>query len=176
MVATPGVLPAPAQALPAAAPQAAALAEPEPPAAVQPPADNLRVVLTPPAAPATVAGQAITVPVSVFGASRVSTVTLSLRFDPKVLRVRLVQQGTFLAAQGGQVTVAQQTDEAAGRLDLTLARTNDTTGVSGDGVLAVVVFDAIGAGASSLGLGGVITGPGGVPIPAQFGQASVTVR
>lgn len=196
MVATPGVLPAPAQAPPAAAPQAAAAPEPEPAAAVppaepqaaapvpppapqaeaQPPADNLRVVLTPPAAPATVAGQAITVPVSVFGASRVSTVTLSLRFDPKVLRVRLVQQGTFLAAQGGQVTLAQQTDEAAGRLDLTLARTNDTTGVSGDGVLAVVVFDAIGAGASSLGLGGVITGPGGVPIPAQFGQASVTVR
>ncbi|HPW21402.1 MAG TPA: secretin N-terminal domain-containing protein [Vicinamibacterales bacterium] len=193
-VSTPGMVPAPPSAglppVPAAAPvQAepapAAAPEPEPappepaaaePAAAQPPADNLRVVLTPPAVPATVAGQAITVPISLFGASRVSTVTLSLRFDPKVLRVRLVQQGTFLAAQGGQVTVAQQTDADAGRLDVTLARTSDTTGVSGDGVLAIVVFDAVGAGTSSLGLGGVITGPGGLPIPAQFGQASVTVR
>ncbi len=160
----------------APAAQPAAVVQPSP--ATPPPvaADNLRIVLTPPSTPVTVAGQAVTVPISVFGASRVSTVTLSLRFDPKVLRVRLVQQGTFLSTATGSVTLAQQVDAAAGRLDLTLTRTSDTTGVSGDGVLAAVVFDAIGAGVSSLGLGGVVTSPGGLPVPAQFGQASITVR
>jgi general secretion pathway protein D len=140
------------------------------------PAQTLRVILTPPAAPMTVAGQAVTVPISVFGASRVSTVTLSIRYDPRVLRVRLAQQGTFLASGGAAVTFAQQVDATAGRLDLTLTRTADTVGASGDGVLATVVFDAVGAGVSSLGVGGVVTAPGGLPIPAQFGQASITVR
>jgi hypothetical protein len=61
-------------------------------------------------------------------------------------------------------------------VDITLSRTADTTGASGDGVLATVVFDAVGSGVSPLGLGGVATGPGGLPVPVQFGQASITVR
>jgi general secretion pathway protein D len=163
----------------AAAPPAAPTPAPVPaaPAAAPPaPADAVRIILTPPGAPIAVATQPITVPVSVFGASRVSTVTLSLRFDPKVLRVRLVQEGTFMASGGGAVTFAQQVDAVAGRVDITLTRTSDSTGVSGDGVLASVVFDAVGAGVSPLGLGGVVTNPGGLPVPVQFGQASVTVR
>ena len=146
------------------------------PAAPQPPADTLRVILTPPGTPLMVAAQPATVPISVFGASRVSTVTLSLRFDPKVLRVRLVQEGTFLASGGGTVTCAQQVDAVSGRVDITPTRAGDSSGVSGDGVIASVVFDAVGSGISPLGLGGVVTGPGGLPLPVQFGQASVTVR
>jgi general secretion pathway protein D len=181
--AAPAVTAVPAEPPPAppavAEPPAAAQAAVAQPAAAAPApvaADNLRIVLTPPSTPVTVAGGAVTVPISVFGASRMSTVTLSLRFDPKVLRVRLVQQGTFLSAAAGSVTLAHQVDAAAGRLDVTLTRSSDTTGVSGDGVLATVVFDTVGAGVSSLGLGGVVTNPGGLPIPAQFGQASITVR
>ncbi len=158
---------------PAAAAAAAAASAASPPQAQT---DTLRVILTPPGTPLMVAAQPATVPISVFGASRISTVTLSLRFDPRVLRVRLVQEGTFLASGGGTVTFAQQVDAAAGRVDITLTRAGDTSGVSGDGVIASVVFDAIGSGISPLGLGGVVTGPGGLPVPVQFGQASVTVR
>ena len=71
---------------------------------------------------------------------------------------------------------AQQVDAASGRVDITLTRTGDVSGVSGDGVLASVVFDAVGSGISPLGLGGVVTGPGGLPVPVTFGNASVTVR
>jgi hypothetical protein len=123
-----------------------------------------------------VAGPAVTVPISVFGASRVSTVTLSLRFDPQVIRPRLVQEGIFMASGGGTVTFAQQVDATAGRIDITLTRTGDTTGVTGDGVLAAVVFDAVGSGVSPLSLGGVVTNPAGMPMPVQFGQATVTVK
>jgi hypothetical protein len=169
-----GVPPPPAQAAqptmpPAAPPAPLAPAEP-------PPADQIRIILTPPGAPLTVAAQPATVPISVFGASRISTVTLSLRFDPKVLRVRLVQEGTFMASGGGTVTFAQQVDAVAGRIDITLTRSDGGTGVSGDGVLASVVFDAVGSGISPLGLGGVVTGPGGQPAPVQFGNGSITVR
>jgi hypothetical protein len=185
--ATPPVTP-PAQVTPPAAPPAAPPAQATPPvtppAQATPPAtppaanvpETLRVILTPPGAPMTLAGQPATVPISVFGASRVSTVTLSLRYDPKVLRVRLVQEGTFLASSGGSVTFAQQVDAASGRVDITLTRVGDTVGASGDGVLATVVFDAAGAGVSPLGLGGVVTGPGGLPVPVQFGGGAITVR
>jgi general secretion pathway protein D len=186
MVAAP--TPAPAQQVQAAPAPAAAPATPPPgapaapavpggqAAAPQPAADAVRIILTPPGAPLLVAAQPATVPISVFGASRISTVTLSLRFDPSILRVRLVQEGTFLASGGGSVTFAQQVDATTGRVDITLTRTGDATGVSGDGVLASVVFDAVGSGISPLGLGGVVTGPGGLPVPVTFGNASVTVR
>jgi general secretion pathway protein D len=170
--ATPAQLPATPQMTPAQPGQV-----PAAPAAAQPsPADAMRIILTPPGAPLMVAAQPATAPISVFGASRVSTVTLSLRFDPRVLRVRLVQEGTFLASGGGTVTFAQQVDAVSGRVDITLTRAGDAAGVSGDGVVASVVFDAVGSGISPLGLGGVVTGPGGLPLPVQFGQASVTVR
>ena len=187
----PPTVPAPGLAAPPSAPpptpapaaQPAAPAQPSAPPpqaaqapAQQPQADTVRIILTPPGAPLMVAAQPATVPISVFGASRLSTVTLSLRFDPKVLRVRLVQEGTFLSSGGGTVTFAQQVDTTGGRIDLTLTRTSDTTGVSGDGVLASVVFDAVGSGVSPLAMGGVVTGPGGVPVPVSFGNAAITVR
>jgi len=171
--AQPAQVPAQPAQVPATPPAAKAQ---EVPPAQQPQADAVRVILTPPGAPLIMATQPATVPISVFGASRISTVTLSLRFDPKVLRVRLVQEGTFLSSGGGTVTFAQQVDAASGRVDITLTRAGDVTGVSGDGVLASVVFDAVGAGVTPLGLGGVVTGPGGLPLPVQFGQASITVR
>jgi len=172
-----GGQPPPAQAAPAATPPGAAAAAPAPIAPAEPPpADQVRIILTPPGAPLMLAAQPATVPISVFGASRISTVTLSLRFDPKVLRVRLVQEGTFMSSGGGTVTFAQQVDAVAGRVDITLTRSDGGTGVSGDGVLASVVFDAVGSGISPLGLGGVVTGPGGQPAPVQFGNGSITVR
>jgi hypothetical protein len=175
----PATTPPPGQAAPPGTPPAPAAAQQGPPAqlpAEPPPADQIRIILTPPGAPLVVATQPATVPISVFGASRISTVTLSLRFDPKVLRVRLVQEGTFMSSGGGTVTFPQQVDATSGRVDITLTRSGDSAGVSGDGVLASVVFDAIGPGISPLGLGGVVTGPGGQPAPAQFGNASITVR
>jgi general secretion pathway protein D len=183
-VAAPPVTPAGAPAAQAvAAPPAMQAAQPagQPPgappaAAQQPPADAVRMILTPPGAPLIVAAQPATVPILVFGATRLGTVTLSLRFDPKVLRVRLVQEGTFMASGGGTVTFAQQVDAVGGRVDITLTRTGDATGVSGDGVLASVVFDAVGSGVSPLAMGGVVTGPGGLPVPVTFGTASITVR
>ncbi len=166
---------APQAAQPPGAPPAAAPAAAQP-TAQGPPADGVRIILTPPGAPLMVATQPATVPISVFSASRLGTVTISLRFDPKILRVRLVQEGTFMSSGGGTVTFAQQVDAVGGRVDITLARTGDATGVSGDGVLASVVFDAVGSGVSPLAMGGVVTGPGGLPVPVNFGTASITVR
>ena len=136
----------------------------------------LRIAPIIPTVPMTVAGGPYTVPLNITGASRVSTVTLSLRYNPRVLRVRLVQEGTFMRQGGATVSFAQQADGAGGRIDITIVRTGDTTGAAGAGMLAAVVFDAVGSGESALGLGGIVATVGGAPAPVQFGSAAVTVK
>jgi len=123
-----------------------------------------------------VAGGPYTVPLAISGASRLSTVSLSVTFNPRVLRVRLPQEGDFMRKGGAKVTFTHKIDETAGRIDLTLTRANDSVGASGDGVVVGIIFDAIGAGTSALAVAGVATAPGGAPVPLQFVPATVTVR
>jgi len=123
-----------------------------------------------------VGGGPYTVVVSISDASRVSTVSFSMTFNPNVLRVRGVNQGSFMSQGGLQVAFAQQVDSVAGRVDITLTRTGDTVGASGTGSLAVVLFDAVAAGNATLNVNGVATGPGGTPIALKVTPAEVTVR
>jgi hypothetical protein len=123
-----------------------------------------------------VAGGPYTVPIAVSGASRLSTVTLTLAYNPRAVRVRLVQEGSFMRQGGVTVTFAQQVDGVAGRVDITIARTSDSVGATGAGMLAAIVFDAVGTGTSPLTLSGVATAPGGAALPLQFQPTIVTVR
>ena len=74
----------------------------------QPPAAQL--VVTPPGPEFVVGEGPYTVPVTVNGASRFSTVTLTLRFDPAILRARAVQEGSFMRQGGLTTTFSQQID------------------------------------------------------------------
>jgi hypothetical protein len=116
------------------------------------------------------------VPLSIIDASRISTVTLTLLFDPTKLRVRAVQEGSFMRTGGADVTFSQQVNAATGRVDVILTRAADTVGASGTGLLAAVLFDAIGAGPVTLTLSGTATGPGGTPMGLQFRPVTITVQ
>jgi hypothetical protein len=158
---------------------------PAPPAPVQPappvqppappPAGAAQILVTPPGTEFRVGGGPYTVPVSITGASRVSSVTLTITFNPAVLRVRSVQEGSFMR-QGGTATFTQQVDTTAGRVDIAITRTADATGVSGAGLLAAILFDAIAPGAGNISGAGMATAPGGAPVPLQFAPVGVTVR
>lgn len=117
-----------------------------------------------------------TVPVSVTGADRLTTITVSLSFNPSVLRVRSVQEGTFMRQGGVTAAFSQQVDMATGRIDLVITRTGDQTGATGGGLLAAVLFDAVAPGSSPVASSGVATGPGGEMRPLQFAPVTVTVR
>jgi general secretion pathway protein D len=121
-----------------------------------------------------VGGGPYTVPISISGATRLSTITLTLAYDPTKLRVRAVQEGSFMRIGGGAVSFNHQ--ETAGRVDITLARTGDATGATGTGLLAAVVFDAIAPGTAALTPSGAATGPGGTAMGLQFRPVSVTVQ
>jgi hypothetical protein len=134
-----------------------------------------QVVVTPPSGEFRVGGGPYTVPITVTNATRVSTLSLTLTFDPAVLRVRGVQEGSFMRQGGVNVAFAQQVDSASGRVDITLSRAGDVVGATGAGLLAAVVFEAIAPGSTAFTPSGVASGPAGA-IPLDFVPAMVTVR
>jgi hypothetical protein len=116
------------------------------------------------------------VPLSINNVSRLSTITLTVTYNPSVLRVRNVQQGTFMSQGAVAAAFTPRIDAAAGRVDIAIVRTGDNAGASGAGLLAALMFDTVGEGSSQIQVSGVASTPEGVPIPLQFSSASVTVR
>jgi general secretion pathway protein D len=149
---------------------------PQPPAAPSTSAGmgSAQVILSPPSTTFRVGGGPYTIPISVTDASRLSTVTLTLIFDPARLRVRSVQEGSFMRAGGANVTFTQQVN--GNRIDITLVRSADATGASGTGLLAAVLFDAIAPGSATLSLSGTGTGPGAVAMGLRFAPVTVTIQ
>jgi general secretion pathway protein D len=135
---------------------------------------SAQVILSPPSTSFRVGGGPYTIPISVTEASRLSTVTLTLVFDPTKLRVRSVQEGSFMRAGGVNVTFTQQVNN--NRIDITLVRSSDATGASGTGLLAAVLFDAIAPGSATLSLSGTGTGPGGAAMGLRFAPVTVNIQ
>ena len=133
-----------------------------------------QVLLTPPATTFRVGGGPYTVPISITNVSRVSTVTLTLTFDPALLKPRTVSEGSFMRSGGSNATFTNQV--GPGRIDLTIVRSADSVGATGTGLLGAVLFDALAPGTATLALSGAATGPAGTPMGLQFRPVSVTVQ
>jgi Cohesin domain len=114
--------------------------------------------------------------VSVNNAARMSVMTLTITYNPNVLRARNVQDGTFMRQGGIATSFTPRIDAAAGRVDIAIARTGDQTGASGAGLLAALLFDAVGPGNSIIQASGVASTPEGTPVLLQFSPVTVTVR
>ena len=165
---TPPVEPEPALPPPSPQPQTPP-ARPDVSAAAQ-------VLVTPPGAVFRLGGGPYTIPVSISGVSQLSTISLTLLFDPNIVRVRTVQEGSFMRQGGMQVTFTQQVDTPGGRIDITVTRMSDATGAAGAGLLAAVLFDAVGAGSVTLDTSGTAMTPGGAPLALQFTPVTVSVQ
>jgi general secretion pathway protein D len=180
--------PAPAPAQPNVGPPVAVPAEPPvtapPPATVPAPvapaapvalAAPARITLSPPSEMRIGSGP-YTVPISVAAASRLSTLTLSITYNPALIRVRNVQEGTFMRQGGITPAFSQQVDEKSGRIDIVITRPGDQTGASTAGLLAALLVEPLAAGTGSLSLSGSATIPGGTQAALQFVPAGITVR
>lgn len=117
-----------------------------------------------------------TVPISIAGASRLSTVTLSITYNPALVRVRSVQEGTFMRQGGGSPAFNSQIDEKSGRIDIVITRPGDKVGASTSGLLAALLVEPIAVGTGSLGLSGAASIPGGESAALQFLPVGITVR
>jgi general secretion pathway protein D len=144
--------------------------------APQPPSGSAQVIVSVPTAAMQVGGPAYTVPVTITGVQQVGTVTLTLTYNPAVLRAEAVNQGTFMQQGGVVTTFAPKIDAAAGRIDIPISRPAGANGASGTGLLAGIAFQAVGAGSSTLAVSGVVLTADGKPITVQMVPANVTVR
>jgi hypothetical protein len=136
-----------------------------------------QIILTPPGPEFRVGAGPYTVPISIMGASQLSSVSITLTFNPAVLRVRSVQEGSFMRAGGIAATFTQQLDAASGRVDIAIVRTGDATGVAGTGLLGAILFDAVGGGPANFTITGSAAAPRGTPVQLQFNAPpAVTVR
>lgn len=152
-------------------------AAPAPPAAVPTASQGIgsaQVLISLPGPTFRVGGGPYTVPLLINDASRISTVTLTLVFDPTRLRVRSVQEGSFLRAGGIPVVFTQAVN--GNRIDISLTRGGDATGASGTGVLSAILFDAVAPGPVTLTLSGTATGPGGAAMGLRFAPVTLTVQ
>jgi general secretion pathway protein D len=183
----PPAQPAPPQPTPPPQPPAPPPASQPPPtgAAAQPPSPAeppvttagvglAPVIITPPATGLRVGAGPYNVPISISNVSRLSTISLTLTFDPTLLRVRAVLEGSFMRSGGANATFTQQA--GAGRVDITIARAGDATGASGTGLLSAIVFDAIAPGTATLTLSGAATGPGGTAMGLQLRPVTLSIQ
>ena len=160
--------PAPAAAAPTPAPQ------PTPTTPITTPGiGSALVTLTPPPTIRVGSGP-YTLPISISEASRISTVTLTIIYDPTRLRVRTIQEGSFMRTGGATVAFSQQV--TGNRIDITLARGADATGASGTGLLAAILFDALAPGSTTLTLSGAATGPGGAAMGLRFSPVTIAIQ
>jgi hypothetical protein len=132
-----------------------------------------QVVLATPGPEFRIGGGPYTIPLSVVGASRLSALSLTMTFNPAALRVRAVQEGALMRTGGVNATFTQQVDAAAGRVDIAIVRPGDLTGVSGTGLLAAIVVDAIAAGPANLTITATGSAPDGTPLLLQFAPPPV---
>jgi hypothetical protein len=130
--------------------------------------------MTPPGAVFRVGGGPYTVPISISNVSRLSTISLTVTFDPTLLRVRSLQEGSFMRSAGANATFTQQV--GTGRVDVTIARGGDATGASGAGLLCALLFDAIGPGSATLTMSGAATGPGGTVMGLQLRPVTISIQ
>jgi type II secretory pathway component GspD/PulD (secretin) len=177
----------PPQATPGATPQGEGTPPPQgqrtAPGEAQPQAEQqgetgnvAAVVVTPPGTELRVGGGPYTVPISMSNAPRLSTLSVTVTFNPSLVHVRSVQEGSFMRQGGVSASFSQQVDAAAGRVDITFSRSQDIVGASGTGLIAALVVEPIAPGSLVLAASGAATGPAGANVAVQSAPVTVTIR
>jgi len=111
------------------------------------------------------------------GAQNVHTVPVQLDYDPKMLQLVSVVNGGFLSQDGQMVTLAHREDETKGESTITASRPAGVGGVSGQGAVVSITFQAKADGQTPLTITrGGARDPGLQAITVNGAQASVTVQ
>jgi general secretion pathway protein D len=120
-------------------------------------------------------GSTFTVNILLNGAQNVAQVPLQLSYDPRLLQVANVSNGSLLSQDGQIVTVTHREDE--GTMQVTAARPPGSPGITGQGPVVTVTFVAKAAGQSSLTISrGGARDPAMQAIPVAGATATITIQ
>jgi hypothetical protein len=132
-------------------------------------------MISSPAAEFQMGGAPYSVPIHIVNVSQLGTATVTVTYDPAVLKADTVVQGTFMQQGGVTPTFSPKIDAAAGRIDIVVTRGPDQPGANGAGPIAGIIFKAVGAGTAKITVVGVATTPTGQAIPIQAGPPATVV-
>ena len=169
----------PQGAAPAAAPSGTAATAPARPNPVQPPggANTTPSFLFDPPTIQTTKGNTFMVNLLISGAQNVYSVPVQVNYDPKMLQLVNVSNGGFLSQDGQAVALVHREDEAIGQSQITATRPPGSGGVSGQGAVITMTFEAKASGQTPLTITrGGARDPGLQAITVNGAQASVTVQ
>jgi general secretion pathway protein D len=122
-------------------------------------------------------GNTFVVNLLISGAQNVYSVPVQLNYDPAKLQLVNVSNGGFLSQDGQAVALVHREDDTTGTLQITATRPPGAGGVSGQGAVVTMTFQAKAGGQTPLTITrGGARDPGLQAITVNGAQASVTVQ
>ena len=122
-------------------------------------------------------GDTFVVNLLISGAQNVYSVPVQMNYDPAKLQLVNVSNGGFLSQDGQAVALVHRVDETTGTLQITATRPPGSGGVSGQGAVVTLTFQAKAGGQTPLTITrGGARDPAQQPITVNGAQASVTVQ
>src|SRR5579863_4052945 len=124
-----------------------------------------------------VKGNTFVVNLLISGAQNVYSVPVQMSYDPAKLQLVNVSNGGFLSQDGQAVALVHREDETIGQSQITATRPPGSGGVSGQGAVVTLTFQAKASGQTPLTITrGGARDPGQQAIAVNGAQASVTVQ
>ena len=121
-------------------------------------------------------GNTFVVNLLISGAQNVNSVPVQINYDPSKLDLVNVSNGGFLS-QDGQAVALVKREDPPGTLVITAARPQGAGGVSGQGAVVTMTFQAKASGQTPMTITrGGARDPASQPITVNGAQASVTVQ
>src|SRR5271166_623600 len=122
-------------------------------------------------------GNTFVVNLLISGAQNVYSVPVQLNYDPAKLQMVNISNGGFLSQDGQAVALVHREDETTGTLQITATRPPGAGGVSGQGAVVTMTFQAKASGQTPLTITrGGARDPGQQAITVNGAQASITVQ
>ena len=124
-----------------------------------------------------VKGNTFVVNLLISGAQNVYSVPVQINYDMAKLQLVNVSNGGFLSQDGQAVALVHREDESTGTLLIQATRPPGSGGVSGQGTVVTLTFQAKASGQTPLTITrGGARDPGSQPITVNGAQASITVQ
>jgi hypothetical protein len=115
-------------------------------------------------------------PITIANAPQIVSMTLSITYDPAVMKVQTATPGSFMSQGGVTPTFVPRVDAAGGRVDLVWSRPASQPGAGNSGLLGALAFTTAAAGTANLTVSGVATGVNGQSITLDFSPARIVVK
>src|SRR5579884_482961 len=120
-------------------------------------------------------GSSFTVNVLLNGGQNVFQVPMQISYDPKLLEVANVSNGSLLSKDGQIVTLTHREDD--GTIQVTATRPPGASGISGQGSVVTLTFVAKAPGQATLAIArGIVRDPAMQALPVNGSSAAVTIQ